>query len=117
MPGTPELLQIRDLDVSCRTPSRTTHALRGVDLALSEGQVHALVGESGSGKTVTALSVMGLVPMPPWHINRGQILLRDSDLLETPEPDLRRLRGRQMAMIFQEPAPLISIKGLGLKEY
>ncbi len=84
------------------------HPLRGVELALSSGEVHALVGESGSGKTVTATCVMGLLPVPPGRINRGSILLQGEELLTLGEARRRRIRGRRIAMIFQEPGKYLN---------
>ena len=97
------LLDIRDLQVRFGA----TEAVRGVNLQLAEGEVLGLVGESGSGKSVTALAIMGL--LGPTAQVAGQILWRSAeadgkiDLLHQPPSDLRKLRGREIAMIFQEP--------------
>ncbi len=84
------------------------HALRGIDLTLSFGETHALVGESGSGKTVTSMAVMGLLPTPPGKINAGQILFQGQNLLLLSETEKRRMRGKKMGMIFQEPAKYLN---------
>jgi oligopeptide/dipeptide ABC transporter ATP-binding protein len=102
------LLQIRDLTVHFAAPrgrpALPVQALRGIDLVMKSEEVHALVGESGSGKTVTATCIMGLLSSPPGHISRGQLLYADRNLLSLPESERRRLRGSELAMIFQEPA-------------
>jgi len=77
-------------------------AVDGVDFTLERGRTLGIVGESGCGKSVTALSIMGLVPTPPGRI-AGEVLLEGEDLLKAPPARLRDLRGDQMAMIFQEP--------------
>ena len=102
------LLTVNDLAVhftDSRRGIRTrSEALRGIDLHLKREEVHALVGESGSGKTVTATCIMGLLPSPPGRISRGRILYKDKNLLTLTEGERRQLRGREIAMIFQEPA-------------
>jgi len=78
-------------------------AVDGVDLSLERGRTLGIVGESGCGKSVTALSVMGLVPQPPGRIASGEIVLDGEDLLKAPERRMRDLRGDKLSMIFQEP--------------
>ncbi len=97
------LLEVRDLVVSFRTGSRTFRAVDGVSLKLHAGRTLGLVGESGSGKSVTALAVMGLLPSPPAGVDGGTASYGDIDLLGLPAEQRRRYRGRELAMIFQEP--------------
>lgn len=97
-----ELLSLRDLEVSFPTKDGTFNAVRGISLSLPAGSVLALVGESGSGKTMTALSVMRLVP-PPGFISAGKIVFEGQDLLTLPDDALRNIRGRRISMVFQEP--------------
>ncbi len=78
-------------------------AVDGVDLELQKGRTLGIVGESGCGKSVTALSIMGLVPQPPGRIAGGKVLFEGEDLLKLPPARLRDLRGDKLAMIFQEP--------------
>src|SRR5690606_12155133 len=77
--------------------------VNGISFTLDEGESMALVGESGSGKSVTALSLMRLVPSPPGVIEAGQVLLRGQDLLQLSERQMREVRGGEIAMIFQDP--------------
>ena len=98
----PELLSLHDLQVSFPTKGGTFNAVRGISLSLPAGSVLALVGESGSGKTMTALSVMRLVP-PPGFISAGEIVFEGQDLLMLPDDALRNIRGRRISMVFQEP--------------
>jgi len=103
--GNGALLDIRGLDVSFQDrKGGVGHALRGVDLSVEDSEIRALVGESGSGKTVTSTCIMGLLPVPPGRINAGRILFRGRDLLALSAEEHRKLRGRQMAMVFQEPS-------------
>src|SRR5688572_3111453 len=95
------LLSIRDLHVGFRQGSELTHAVRGVSFDIAKGETVALVGESGSGKSVTALSVVRLLPANAEL--RGEILLEGRDLLAAPESELRGIRGNRISMIFQEP--------------
>ena len=97
-----ELLSIHDLHVSFPTEENTFHAVRGISLSLSTGSVLALVGESGSGKSMTALSIMRLVP-PPGFISSGEIIFEGQNLLTLSEEALRNIRGRRVSMVFQEP--------------
>jgi oligopeptide/dipeptide ABC transporter ATP-binding protein len=78
-------------------------AVDGVDLSLERGRTLGIVGESGCGKSVTALSIMGLVPQPPGRIAGGEVLFEGEDLLKLPARRMRDLRGDQLSMIFQEP--------------
>jgi oligopeptide transport system ATP-binding protein len=103
-----ELLAIQDLNVSFQLQHGTAYALRGIDLSLQAGEILGLVGESGSGKTVTSTCILGLLPMPPARINRGRALYKGVDLLSLPEAERRRIRGREIAMIFQEPSKYLN---------
>ncbi|HBP68362.1 MAG TPA: peptide ABC transporter ATP-binding protein, partial [Alcanivorax sp.] len=70
---------------------------------VKEGEILAIVGESGSGKSITAMSLLRLIPSPPGRIVGGRVLFNDQDLLDLDDEQIRRLRGRDIAMIFQEP--------------
>ncbi|HEB78097.1 MAG TPA: ABC transporter ATP-binding protein [Methylothermaceae bacterium] len=96
------ILQVRDLTVQFRQGGQTLVAASKVGFDLYRGQTFALVGESGSGKSVTALAVMRLLP-PAARIHGGQVLLQHQDLLRLPEWRMNRIRGRRIAMIFQDP--------------
>ncbi len=95
------LLSVRDLRVDFRQGSSVTHAVRGVSFEIREKETVAIVGESGSGKSVTALSVLKLLP-PAAQVD-GSILFRGEELLHADEKTLRKVRGNQISMIFQEP--------------
>ncbi len=97
------LLQIRGLKTHFFTESGVAKAVDGVDLDIRPGEVLGLVGESGSGKSVTALSILRLVPDPPGRIAAGEIRFRGRDLLTLSWEDIRRVRGKEISMIFQEP--------------
>ena len=107
------LLDVRDLSVRFHTEHGIVHAVEDVSFTLAEGETLGLVGESGSGKTVTSLALLGLLPTPPGRVERGQVLFRGRDLLTLPRIALRRLRGDQLAMIFQDPMtslnPLLTV--------
>ncbi|MCC0055131.1 MAG: ABC transporter ATP-binding protein [Rhodobiaceae bacterium] len=97
------LLDIRDLSVDFRQGQDVTHAVKKVSFNIAPGETVALVGESGSGKSVTALSVLKLLPYPAASHPSGEILFRGEDLLDRDERDLRNVRGNDITMIFQEP--------------
>ncbi|MCL4694429.1 MAG: ABC transporter ATP-binding protein [Candidatus Hydrogenedentes bacterium] len=96
-------LQIRNLKTWFRTDYGEAHAVDGVSLDIPAGKTIALVGESGCGKSVTALSIMRLIPQPPGRYVDGEILLDGKDLLKLTEKQMRTLRGNEISMIFQEP--------------
>ncbi|HCJ10000.1 MAG TPA: methionine ABC transporter ATP-binding protein [Clostridiales bacterium] len=98
------LLRVVDLRVEFRTARGRVQAVDGVSFSLDRGEALAVVGESGSGKSATALSLMRLLPEPPARVTGGRVLLRGRDILDLTEEDMRRVRGREMAMVFQEPA-------------
>ena len=97
------LLSIRGLRTCFYTESGVARAVDGVDLDIRRGEVMGLVGESGSGKSVTALSVLRLIPDPPGRIEAGQILFNGRDLLALPWDEIRAIRGKDISMVFQEP--------------
>ncbi len=97
------LLEVRDLRVAFDTEEGRLRALFGVTFSLDPGETVGLVGESGCGKTVTALSILKLLPSPPAAIEGGQVLLRGRDLVPLSEEEMRDVRGKEISMIFQEP--------------
>ena len=96
------LLEVVDLHTSFHTPDGMVRAVDGVSFELRRGEVLGLVGESGCGKSVTAHSVMGLLPMPPATVS-GSISFAGRNLLELSDAQMRKIRGREIAMIFQDP--------------
>jgi peptide/nickel transport system ATP-binding protein len=102
--GDPVVLEVRDLRTYFHTEYGTALAVDGISFSVRRGQTLAVVGESGCGKTVTALSILKLIPMPPGEIVSGQILLGGVDLVTLPPKELQAVRGGQAAMVFQEPA-------------
>jgi len=97
------LLDVRGLTTRFRTERGELTAVDDVSFSLDAGQTLAIVGESGSGKSVTALSLMRLIPDPPGRITGGQILFEGQDLVKVPDAKMRAIRGDRIAMIFQEP--------------
>jgi len=102
------LLDIVELEVSFEQEQGIARALRGIDLRLVSGETHALVGESVSGKTVTSMCILGLLATPPSRVNGGKILFQGRDLLRLSEAERRRLRGKDIGMIFQEPGKYLN---------
>ncbi|AJP03634.1 methionine ABC transporter ATP-binding protein [Streptomyces cyaneogriseus subsp. noncyanogenus] len=96
------LLDVRDLHVEFHTREGVAKAVNGVNYRVDAGETLAVLGESGSGKSVTAQAVMGILDMPPGRITRGQVLFEGRDLLTLKEDERRRVRGAEMAMIFQD---------------
>jgi peptide/nickel transport system ATP-binding protein len=97
------LLEVRDLRTDFYTDDGVFRAVDGVSFSIGKGRSLGIVGESGCGKSVTALSIMGLIPQPPGKIASGEIRFEGTDLLKLSAAAMRDLRGNQMAMIFQEP--------------
>jgi oligopeptide transport system ATP-binding protein len=97
------LLEVQDLTTRFHTMDGTVHAVNGISYTLEEGQTLGIVGESGCGKSVSALSVMGLIPKPPGKITAGQVLYRGQDLLSLREEEMEHIRGDEIAMVFQDP--------------
>ncbi|EFL17397.1 ABC transporter ATP-binding protein [Streptomyces sp. C] len=96
------LLEVRDLHVEFATRDGVAKAVNGVNYSVDEGETLAVLGESGSGKSVTAQAVMGILDVPPGRIAGGEILFKGRDLLKAKEEERRRIRGAEMAMIFQD---------------
>jgi microcin C transport system ATP-binding protein len=101
--GSAPILTVRDLSVSFDVPGGEVRAVRGVSLDIARGETVGLVGESGSGKSVTALSILQLLPYPMARHPAGSIVFQGQELVGAPEATLRRVRGNRIAMIFQEP--------------
>ena len=97
------LLELRNLNVAFDTERGQLRPVRDVSYSIYPGQTLAVVGESGCGKSVTALSILRLIPSPPGKVLSGQVVFNGRDLLTLSEPEMRRVRGRDIAMIFQEP--------------
>jgi oligopeptide transport system ATP-binding protein len=97
------LLEVDNLRTEFQTASGTVQAVRGVSFHVERGETVGIVGESGSGKSVTALSLMGLVPSPPGRIVEGSVRLDGEQLVGKPEREMRKIRGSKMAMVFQDP--------------
>ncbi|MFF8842783.1 ABC transporter ATP-binding protein [Streptomyces sp. NPDC015127] len=100
--GAATLLDVRDLRVEFHTRDGVAKAVNGVDYGVAAGETLAVLGESGSGKSVTAQAVMGILDTPPGRIAGGEILFKGRDLLKLGEDERRKIRGAEMAMIFQD---------------
>ncbi|MFN8433740.1 MAG: ABC transporter ATP-binding protein [Anaerolineales bacterium] len=98
-----KFLEVKDLKTQFNTPEGTVYAVNGVSFSLNEGETLAVVGESGCGKSVTMMSIMKLIQMPPGEIVGGEVIFRDNDLLKLSEEAMEQIRGREIAMIFQDP--------------
>ena len=97
------LLEVDDLKMYFHTEDGVVRAVDGVSYTLDRGETLGVVGESGSGKSVTHMTMMGLIPMPPGKIEGGSVLYRGHDLLNMPEAQMQHVRGNDIAMIFQDP--------------
>ncbi|MGH7557716.1 MAG: ABC transporter ATP-binding protein [Gemmatimonadota bacterium] len=100
---TQPLLQVEDLKTWFHTDEGTARAVDGVSFEIAEQETLGIVGESGCGKSVTALSILRLIPDPPGRIEGGKVVFQNRDLLSISEKEMRRIRGNEIAMIFQEP--------------
>jgi oligopeptide transport system ATP-binding protein len=97
------LLAVTDLRTHFHSPEGTVYAVNGVSFSLGESESLAVVGESGCGKSVTMLSLLGLIPTPPGQIISGRALFKGNNLLAMPENELEGIRGKEIAMVFQDP--------------
>ena len=97
------LLEINDLNIHYVTEQATFRAVNGIDLSLEEGETLGLVGETGAGKTTTALGILNLIPNPPGKIVGGEILYKGENVVTMDQAALRKLRGNEISMIFQDP--------------
>ena len=97
------LLDVKGLETQFKTPDGIVHAVNGVSFGLKEGETLGVVGESGCGKSVTMLSVLGLIPMPPGKVVAGEAFFSGQDLLKMTNEEIRHVRGAQIGMIFQDP--------------
>jgi len=97
------LLEIKNLRIEYITDDYTVKAVNGVDLIIEKGKTLGLVGETGAGKTTTALGILNLIPNPPGKIVSGEILFNSRDLLKEKAVDMRKIRGKDISMIFQDP--------------
>ncbi|SEF81924.1 peptide/nickel transport system ATP-binding protein/oligopeptide transport system ATP-binding protein [Actinacidiphila yanglinensis] len=100
--STTPLLEVRDLHVEFHTRDGVARAVNGVDYSVNAGETLAVLGESGSGKSVTAQTIMGILDMPPGRITQGEILFHGQDMLTMSAEQRRKIRGRKIAMIFQD---------------
>ena len=114
-----KLLEIQNLNTHFYTSSGIVRAVNGITYDVDEGETVAVVGESGCGKSVSALSILRLIPDPPGRIVDGHIKFQGTDLASLDEEQMRKVRGREIAMVFQEPMtslnPVLTI-GLQLTE-
>ena len=97
------LLEIKGLRTHFQTDDGWLHAVDGIDIRVESGETVCVVGESGCGKSVTAMTVLKLIPMPPGKIVAGQVLWQGRDLVPLPDEAMRRIRAKEIAMVFQEP--------------
>ena len=97
------LLEVKNLRTTFKTEEGVVRAVNGLSYAVDSGSTLGIVGESGSGKSVNALSIMRLIPTPPGRIEGGEVLFRGQNLLQFSEPQMRKIRGHDIAMIFQDP--------------
>ena len=99
----PELLSVKGLETRFRTQEGVVHAVNGVSFKLNEGETLGIVGESGCGKSVSVLSILRLIPMPPGEIVAGTVDFQGKDLLKLSPEELRHVRGAQIGFVFQDP--------------
>ena len=107
------ILEINNLRTRFHIAEGTVHAVNGVSFHLNHTETLAVVGESGCGKSVTMMSIIGLIPIPPGEIASGEALYDNRDLIKLPESDLEHIRGKEIAMVFQDPMtalnPVLSV--------
>lgn len=109
-----ELLSIKNLTIHYETDDGVVEAVNNVSFSLNRGEVLGLVGETGAGKTTIALSIMGLLPVPPSHVINGEIILDGQKILKMSDKELQKIRGRRAGMIFQDPMTALNpVKTIG----
>jgi len=115
-PASEHLLEVKNLTTRFYTEEGVVHAVNGISYTLDEGDTLGVVGESGCGKSVHALSIMRLIPIPPGKIEAGEVLFRGQNLLDLSENEMRRVRGAEIAMIFQDPMTSLNpVKTIGFQ--
>jgi oligopeptide/dipeptide ABC transporter ATP-binding protein len=97
------LMDVKDLKVRFYTQEGTVYAVNGISYQLHEGETLGVVGESGSGKSVHSMAIMGLIPNPPGKVEGGEVIFEGRDLISLPKEQMRLVRGKEIAMIFQDP--------------
>lgn len=98
-----KLLDVKNLVVKFNTDDGVVHAINDISFEINKGDTLGLVGETGAGKTTTALSIIRLIQSPPGKITQGNIIFKDKNLLEMKESDFRKIRGKEISMVFQDP--------------
>lgn len=98
-----QLLEVRNLVTRFYSDGATIHAVNGISYTLDEGESLAIVGESGSGKSVGVMSLMGLIRFPPGRVEGGEVTFKGRDLLKLSDDEMRKVRGKEIAMVFQDP--------------
>ncbi|HYK72855.1 MAG TPA: ABC transporter ATP-binding protein, partial [Pseudoneobacillus sp.] len=98
-----KILDVHDLNVQFKTTNGIIQPVNGVNIQIYEGETVGIVGESGCGKSVTSLALMGLLPFPVGYVSKGEIYLEEKEISRLKESQMRKIRGNEMAMIFQEP--------------
>jgi len=110
----PPLLEVKDLHTEFRTGAGLVRAVDGISYTVDAGETVAIVGESGSGKSVSALSLLRLIPDPPGRITRGEIRFAGRDIMQLSDAEMREVRGGDIGMVFQEPmTPLNPVLTIG----
>ena len=99
----PALLEVKNLHVTFKTEDGIVRAVNGLSYSIEKGATLGIVGESGSGKSVSALTIMRLIPSPPGRIENGEVIFKGESLLQKTESQMRQIRGKDIAMIFQDP--------------
>lgn len=97
------LLEVNNLHTHFFTKSGVVKAVDGIDFSIKPGETLGIVGESGSGKSITAMSILGLIPSPPGKITEGEVIFKGENLLDKSEKQMRKIRGKEIAMVFQDP--------------
>src|SRR5947207_7413803 len=101
--GLPPLLEVKGLHTEFRTGAGLVRAVDGISYTVDPGETVAIGGESGSGKSVSALSVLRLIPDPPGRVTQGEVLFAGRDLMRLSEEEMRQVRGSEIGLVFQEP--------------